>query len=128
MLVFENAATHGFGTIPKLVMLDPQLTPQAKAIYAYFASFAGAGTTAFPCRSTIMRELRIGSVETYYQHFNQLIEQSYLSVEQKRRMGGLITASIISMRRYCGRPCPKKRCPKNRYPENRNTKISDKQI
>ena len=53
MLVFENAAAHGFGTIPKLVMLDPQLTPQAKAIYAYFASFAGAGTTAFPRRSTI---------------------------------------------------------------------------
>lgn len=87
MLVFENAAAHGFGTIPKLVMLDPQLTPQTKAIYAYFASFAGAGTTAFPRRSTIMRELRIGSVETYYRHFNQLIEQGYLSVEQRKAEG-----------------------------------------
>ena len=87
MLVFENAAAHGFGTIPKLVMLDPQLTPQAKAIYAYFASFAGAGTTAFPRRTTIMRELRIGSVETYYRHFNQLIEQEYLSVEQRKADG-----------------------------------------
>ena len=87
MLVFENAAAHGFGTIPKLVMLDPQLTPQAKAIYAYFASFAGAGTTAFPRRTTIMRELRIGSVETYYRHFNQLIEQGYLSVEQRKADG-----------------------------------------
>ena len=87
MLVFENAAAHGFGTIPKLVMLDPQLTPQAKAIYAYFASFAGAGTTAFPRRSTIMRELRIGSVETYYRHFNQLVEQGYLSVEQRKADG-----------------------------------------
>ena len=87
MLVFENAAAHGFGTIPKLVMLDPQLTPQAKAIYAYFASFAGAGTTAFPRRSTNMRELRIGSVETYYRHLNQLIEQGYLSVEQRKAEG-----------------------------------------
>ena len=87
MLVFESAAAHGFGTIPKLVMLDPQLTPQAKAIYAYFASFAGAGTTAFPRRATIMRELRIGSVETYYRHFNQLIEQGYLSVEQRKADG-----------------------------------------
>ena len=87
MLVFENAAAHGFGTIPKLVILDPQLSPQAKAIYAYFASFAGAGTTAFPRRSTIMRELRIGSVETYYRHFNQLIEQGYLSVEQRKADG-----------------------------------------
>lgn len=87
MLVFENAAAHGFGTIPKLVMLDPHLTPQAKAIYAYFASFAGGGTTAFPRRTTIMRELRIGSVETYYRHFNQLIEQGYLSVEQRKADG-----------------------------------------
>lgn len=87
MLVFENAAAHGFGAIPKLVMLDPHLTPQAKAIYAYFASFAGAGTTAFPRRTTIMRELRIGSVDTYYRHFNQLIEQGYLSVEQKKADG-----------------------------------------
>lgn len=87
VLVFENAAAHGFGTIPKLVMLDPQLSPQAKAIYAYFASFAGAGTTAFPRRTTIMRELRIGSVETYYRHFNQLIEQGYLSVEHRKADG-----------------------------------------
>lgn len=87
MLVFENAAAHGFGAIPKLVMLDSQLTPQAKAIYAYFASFAGAGTTAFPRRTTIMRELRIGSVETYYRHFNQLIEHGYLSVEHRKTDG-----------------------------------------
>ena len=87
MLVFENAAAHGFGTIPKLVMLDSQLSPQAKAIYAYFASFAGAGTTAFPRRTTIMRELGIGSVETYYRHFNQLIEQGYLSVEHRKADG-----------------------------------------
>ncbi len=87
MLVFENAAAHGFGTIPKIVMLDLNLTPQAKDIYAYFASFAGAGTTAFPRRSTIMRELRIGSVETYYRHFNQLIKQRYLSVEQSKADG-----------------------------------------
>ena len=87
MLTFENAVAHGFGTIPKFVMLDLQLTPQAKAIYAYFASFAGAGTTAFPRRATIMRELRIGSVETYYRHFNQLIEPGYLSVEQRKADG-----------------------------------------
>ena len=30
MLVFENAAAHGFGTIPKLVMLNPQLTPRPR--------------------------------------------------------------------------------------------------
>ena len=87
LLIFENAASHGFGTIPKLVMLDQSLSPQAKAIYAYFAPFAGAGTTAFPRRSTIMRELKIGSLGTYYRHFNQLVERGYLSVGQSKDNG-----------------------------------------
>ncbi|MCI9364255.1 MAG: helix-turn-helix domain-containing protein [Oscillospiraceae bacterium] len=87
LLIFENAAAHGFGTIPKLVMLDQSLSPQAKAIYAYFASFAGAGTTAFPRHSTIMSELKIGSLGTYYRHFNQLVERGYLSVEQRKDNG-----------------------------------------
>lgn len=87
LLVFESAAAHGFGTVPKLVMLDQTLSPQAKAIYAYFAAFAGAGTTAFPRRPTILRELRIGSLGTYYRHFNQLVERGYLSVEQCKDHG-----------------------------------------
>lgn len=86
-LVLENVAAHGFGTVPKLVMLDSGLTPQAKAIYAYFASFAGAGTTAFPRRTTIMRELKIGSAGTYYQHFNQLVERGYITAEQQKSGG-----------------------------------------
>lgn len=87
LLVFESAAAHGFGTVPKLVMLDQTLSPQAKALYAYFTSFAGAGTTVFPHRSTIMRELKIGSLGTYYRHFNQLVERGYLSVEQRKDNG-----------------------------------------
>lgn len=87
LLVFESAAAHGFGTVPKLVMLDQTLSPQAKAIYAYFTSFAGAGTTAVPRRATIMRELKIGSLGTYYRHFNQLVERGYLSVEQRKDNG-----------------------------------------
>ena len=86
-LVFESVAAHGFGTVPKVVMLDSGLTPQAKAIYAYFASFSGAGTTAFPRRTTIMRELRIGSMGTYYQHFNLLVDHGYITVEQQKSNG-----------------------------------------
>jgi len=87
MLVFENVAVRGFGTVPKLVMLDVRLSAQAKAIYAYFASFAGAGTTAFPRRSTVMRELGMKSTNTYYKHLEQLMEHSYLSVEQQKSNG-----------------------------------------
>lgn len=87
VLLFENVASRGFGTVPKLVMLDYRLTAQAKAIYAYFASFAGAGTSAFPRRATIMRELKISSLGTYYQHFNLLLQYGYLTAEQRKMDG-----------------------------------------
>jgi len=86
MLVFENIKAKGFGTIPKLVMLDKRLTAQAKGIYAYFASFAGMGTTAFPRATTIIRELKL-SKNTYYKHFNLLLEHGYITVEQGRSNG-----------------------------------------
>ena len=87
VLVFENVSARGFGTVPKLVMLDVRLSAQAKAIYAYFSSFAGAGTTAFPRRSTVMRELGIKSTNTYYKHLEQLVEHGYLSIEQQKSNG-----------------------------------------
>ena len=86
-LIFENVAARGYGTVPKLVMLDIRLSAQAKAIYAYFASFAGAGSTAFPRRSTVMRELGMRSTNTYYKHLEQLVERGYLSVEQHKSNG-----------------------------------------
>ena len=86
MLIMENVGAQGFGTVPKLVMLDTRLTAQAKAIYAYFASFAGAGTTAFPRRATIMRDLDIHPA-AYYSHFNLLIKHGYLSVEHRKNNG-----------------------------------------
>lgn len=86
MLVMENIKSKGFGTIPKLVMLDNRLTAQAKAIYAYFASFAGAGTTAFPRRSTIARELDLGE-KAYNPHFKLLVDFGYITVENTRKNG-----------------------------------------
>ena len=86
MLVMDNVKAKGFGTVPKLMMLDRRLTAQAKAIYAYFASFAGAGTTAFPRRSTIARELKI-SEKSYYPHFKLLLDTGYISVESTRKNG-----------------------------------------
>ena len=86
MLIMGDIGAQGFGTVPKLVMLDARLTAQAKAIYAYFASFAGAGSTAFPRRSTIMRDLSLAPA-TYYSHFNLLLEYGYLSVERRKNNG-----------------------------------------
>jgi predicted DNA-binding transcriptional regulator len=90
-LLFSSIKSFGFGTVPKLVMLDQCLSAQAKAIYAYFCSFAGAGSVAFPHKKTITRELGI-SERTYYAHFSQLTDLGYLTVNQ-RKAGGRFDVS-----------------------------------
>lgn len=102
MLIMENIRAQGFGTVPKLVMLDQCLSAQAKAIYAYFASFAGAGTTAFPRRTTVMRELCM-TEKTYYKHFNQLLDAGYISVEQQKT-GGKFDVSLYRLAEVVEQP------------------------
>ncbi len=80
MLIMDSVGSQGFGTVPKIVMLDARLTAQAKAIYAYFSSFTGAGTTAFPRHTTIIRDLNLSHV-TYYSHYNLLLNLGYLTVK-----------------------------------------------
>ena len=73
----------GYGQLAKFVMLDPSLSIEAKGIYAYFVSYTGGGAnTAFPGRDRILADLKV-SKDTYYKHFNQLLQQGYITVEQK---------------------------------------------
>ena len=71
----------GYGQLPKYVMLDPDLTIEAKGIYAYFCSYAGGGNSAFPGRDKILADLKI-SKNAYYRHFNLLKSQGYILVKQ----------------------------------------------
>ncbi|WP_129600923.1 helix-turn-helix domain-containing protein [Anaerophilus nitritogenes] len=87
ILKVEGVKARGFGIIPKLVMLDRKLTIEAKAIYSYFCSYAGAGTTAFPSRDKICKDLGI-SIKRWYKHFNLLKELGYIKVEQIRSKKG----------------------------------------
>lgn len=73
----------GYGIIPKAVMLDLDLTIQAKAIYAYFASYSGGGESAFPGRDKILADLRMNK-DAYYKHFKQLQEHGLILVEKDR--------------------------------------------
>lgn len=80
-LKVEGLNFKGYGIIPKYVMLDQDLTLEAKGIYAYFCSFSGNGDTAFPSRDRILADLQI-SKDTYYNHFKKLCEQGYITVKQ----------------------------------------------
>lgn len=56
-LKVEGINFKGFGILPKYVMLDPDLSIEAKTIYAYFCSFAGNGSATFPGRDKILSDL-----------------------------------------------------------------------
>ena len=75
--------SKGFGITPKYAMLDTDLTIQTKGIYAYFCSFTGRGNCAFPGRDRILKDLQL-SKDTYYNHFNLLTKQGYITVTQER--------------------------------------------
>ena len=96
LLLVEGVNAQGYGTIPKLVMKDRRLTPQAKAIYAYFCSYAGCGSTAFPKVSQIMYDLNISN-KTYYKHFDLLTEFGYITVVKIKKEGNKFDNNIYKL-------------------------------
>ncbi len=85
-LVVRGIKSLGYGTIPKAVMIDDRLSYKAKALYAYFCSFSGNGTFAFPKRNDILYHLQI-SINTFQTYIHQLIEYNYITVEQTHENG-----------------------------------------
>ncbi len=95
-LCVEGIRCKGFGVLPKYVMLDPDLTIEAKTIYAYFCSFAGNGSTTFPGRDKILFDLSMGK-DSYYRHFRQLTDQGYISVKQEKEKNATFGRNIYTL-------------------------------
>ena len=93
-LKVEGINFKGFGILPKYVMLDPDLSIEAKTIYAYFCSFAGHGSATFPGRDKILSDLPM-SKDAYYKHLRQLTDQGYITVEQQGGTSGAIYGKNI---------------------------------
>ncbi len=108
--------SNGYGIIAKKVMLDTNLSIEAKAIYSYLVSFAGAGATAFPGAATILHHLQI-SKERFYKHRKQLIEAGYIKVEQETEKG-IFRRNIYTV---LSKPCPQNPTTEKPYTENKDT-------
>lgn len=106
-LKVEGILFKGFGHIPKFVMSDTDLSIEAKAIYAYFCSFAGAGDCAFPSRNKILYDLNV-SKDCYYKHYNKLIDQGYLKVDQQKTIDKETGKAKLSYNTYTLIANPKK--------------------
>lgn len=80
---------QGYGLIAQKAMRDKDLTPIAKAIYAYLCSFASEGEdgerTSFPGVSLMIKELGIGSKNTYYKHRELLLKKGYITIEKQKQ-------------------------------------------
>ena len=96
VLQVQGINSKGFGTIPKLVMQDRRLTTEAKAIYGYFASYAGGGQTAFPSREKILFDLGIGA-HAYYRHFSLLKKHGYIMADQEKTPKGQFKRNVYTL-------------------------------
>lgn len=77
----------GFGIIAKIVMKDKRLSIEAKAIYSYIVSYAGAGSCAFPSVSLICDDLLISETR-FYKHRSMLVEFGYLTINKEESKRG----------------------------------------
>jgi len=95
-LRLDGINCRGYGIVPKYVMLDKDLTIESKAIYAYFCSYSGAGNCAFPGRDKILADLCM-SKDAYYRHYNLLLTNGYITVEQVRNTGSRFVRNIYTL-------------------------------
>lgn len=98
-----NSIIFNYGILPKDVMKNPNLSIQAKAIYAYLCVYAGNKEASFPGEKLIRHELNI-SKDTFYKYLSELKKIGYVEVEKNRTEEGRFSHNV-----YCLKsdPCPK---------------------
>lgn len=91
----------GFGVLPKRVMIDKNLSIQAKAIFAYLCTYAGNTDNAFPGRQLITYQLGI-SKDTFTKYLKELKDKGYIEVYKREREKGKFSHNVYKLV-----PCPK---------------------
>lgn len=140
ILEVQGINAKGFGTIAKMVMLDQRLSIESKAIYSYFCSYAGNGSSAFPSVSKIIHDLNISKTR-YYKHFEPLKELGYIQVRPNKTQENKFTNNIYTLvfnpkKVESEKPCPsfedtgktKKPCPSFGDTGNKDTNINNTTI
>jgi len=92
----EGVNSRGYGLIAKIVMLDRKLTIEAKSIYSYFCSYAGAGSQVFPSIEKIISDLCI-SKDRFYKHFKFLKNYGYIKVKKRLNKNGTFKSNLYTL-------------------------------
>ncbi len=106
----------GYGIIPKSVMVNPNLSAKAKGLMAYFYALAGNGTEAFPTKKVIQKQLGISNT-AYYNALHQLVENNYLTINQ-RKSGGKYEQNEYVITNFA---CSQNQDTQGTEPQNQNT-------
>ncbi len=125
---FSGLKSAGYGMLPRMVMFDQRLSCTAKVIYAYLASYSGAGKVAFPKSEITCWHLGLNK-DTFFKHLKQLVETNYITREKRRNSHGQMCATsyhlndcpdlnAVAQGRSEGKQVP--------YPKNRATEPSPK--
>ena len=116
----DGVMSKGYGTIPKLVMQHEDLSVEAKAIYAYLASYAGAGDTAYPSVSIMCKHLGM-SRDRFYRHRKALLENDFIRITKNQNEGGWSNNlyTVVSV------PQPQNKDTQNTYTQNKDTQNKD---
>ena len=120
----KSILSKGYGIIPKLIM-QSDISIEAKAIYAYMCSFAGNGQSAFPSIQKIRSELRI-SEDRFYKYRKELINNGFIQVKQNKFKGKIMNNTYIIPQVVnfleSEKPYPQnKGTDKKPYPQNKGT-------
>lgn len=73
----SKSSSNEYGFVNKEIMKDPNISAEAKTIYAYLSSYAGNKDTAFPSVSLICYELNM-SKNRFYKHRKELIDKGII--------------------------------------------------
>lgn len=73
----------GYGLVFKRVMKDTNISIEAKALYSYLSSYAGADESSYPSVKLIKHELNIGK-QRYQRARKELENAGYLQVDRKQ--------------------------------------------
>lgn len=89
----------GYGLVYQRIMRDENISREAKALYAYLASFAGTSGKAFPSRTIICRELGMGK-DLYTKCKKELQEHKIIDVQQERGNQGTFQKNIFVIKQF----------------------------
>ena len=85
----------GYGLVFKRVMKDRNISIEAKALYSYLSSYAGADESAFPSVELIKHELNIGK-QRYQRARRELENAGYLQVDRKQN-GNIYGSNLYTL-------------------------------